>query len=67
MIAARQREREFFSTNRDYAHLSSKMGSEYLARLLSKVSMYPCIVSDSCWRDMLFWLFFSSNFPYLPG
>ncbi|CAL5197887.1 unnamed protein product [Lathyrus oleraceus] len=36
MIAARQREREFFSTNRDYAHLSSKMGSEYLARLLSK-------------------------------
>ncbi|XP_058764928.1 phragmoplastin DRP1E-like [Vicia villosa] len=36
MIAARQREREFFNTNPDYAHLGSKMGSEYLARLLSK-------------------------------
>lgn len=44
MIAARQREREFFSTNPDYAHLASKMGSEYLARLLSKVSIYPSIM-----------------------
>jgi len=43
MIAARQREREFFATNPDYAHLASKMGSEYLARLLSKVFIYPCI------------------------
>ena len=37
MIAARQREREFFATSPDYGHLSSKMGSEYLAKLLSKV------------------------------
>ncbi|XP_004508991.1 phragmoplastin DRP1E-like [Cicer arietinum] len=36
MIAARQREREFFTSNSDYAHLASKMGSEYLARILSK-------------------------------
>ncbi|XP_048319684.1 phragmoplastin DRP1E-like [Ziziphus jujuba] len=36
MIAARQREREFFVTNPDYGHLASKMGSEYLAKLLSK-------------------------------
>ncbi|XP_027335166.1 dynamin-related protein 1E-like isoform X2 [Abrus precatorius] len=36
MIAARQREREFFATSRDYSHLHSKMGSEYLAKLLSK-------------------------------
>ncbi|KAK4262496.1 hypothetical protein QN277_028051 [Acacia crassicarpa] len=36
MIAARQREREFFSSSPDYGHLASKMGSEYLARLLSK-------------------------------
>ncbi|XP_023900849.1 phragmoplastin DRP1E [Quercus suber] len=36
MIAARQREREFFATSPDYGHLSSKMGSEYLAKLLSK-------------------------------
>jgi hypothetical protein len=37
MIAARQREREFFSTSPDYGHLAGRMGSEYLAKLLSKV------------------------------
>lgn len=37
MMAARQMEREFFARSRDYAHLSSRMGSEYLAKLLSKV------------------------------
>ncbi|XXG43715.1 hypothetical protein AAC387_Pa01g3693 [Persea americana] len=36
MIAARRREREYFTTSPDYAHLESKMGSEYLAKLLSK-------------------------------
>ncbi|GAB2270821.1 Phragmoplastin drp1e [Dionaea muscipula] len=36
MIAARCNEREYFATSPDYAHLSSKMGSEYLAKLLSK-------------------------------
>lgn len=36
MIAARQREREFFATIPDYAHLASMMGSEHLAWLLSK-------------------------------
>ncbi|KAM2028115.1 hypothetical protein ACFX1T_020309 [Malus domestica] len=36
MIAARRREREFFNSSPDYAHLASKMGSEYLANLLSK-------------------------------
>ncbi|KAB2632308.1 dynamin-related protein 1E-like [Pyrus ussuriensis x Pyrus communis] len=36
MIAARRREREFFNSSPDYAHLASKMGSEYLAKLLSK-------------------------------
>lgn len=37
MIAARRREREFFAHSPDYGHLASKMGSEYLAKLLSKV------------------------------
>lgn len=37
MIAARRREREYFQTSQDYSHLSSKMGSEYLGKLLSKV------------------------------
>ncbi|KAJ7961839.1 putative Dynamin [Quillaja saponaria] len=36
MILARRKEREYFSTSPDYGHLGSKMGSEYLAKLLSK-------------------------------
>ncbi|KAG0459009.1 hypothetical protein HPP92_022137 [Vanilla planifolia] len=36
MIAARRREREYFATSPDYSHLANKMGSEYLAKLLSK-------------------------------
>ncbi|XP_044491225.1 phragmoplastin DRP1C-like [Mangifera indica] len=34
MIAARQKEREYFESSPDYGHLASKMGSEYLAKLL---------------------------------
>lgn len=36
MIAARRKEREYFETSPEYGHLSSKMGSEYLAKLLSQ-------------------------------
>ncbi|KAI3436968.1 uncharacterized protein J3R85_005903 [Psidium guajava] len=36
MIMARRKEREYFATSPDYGHLASKMGSEYLAKLLSK-------------------------------
>ncbi|KAF8038308.1 hypothetical protein BT93_B0986 [Corymbia citriodora subsp. variegata] len=36
MIVARRKEREYFATSPDYGHLGSKMGSEYLAKLLSK-------------------------------
>ncbi|XP_057513510.1 LOW QUALITY PROTEIN: phragmoplastin DRP1E-like [Actinidia eriantha] len=36
MVSARRKEREYFATSPDYGHLSSKMGSEYLAKLLSK-------------------------------
>lgn len=39
MIAARRKEREYFETSPEYGHLSHKMGSEYLAKLLSKVSL----------------------------
>uniref|UniRef100_A0A5B7AYD1 Putative dynamin-related protein 1E isoform X2 n=1 Tax=Davidia involucrata TaxID=16924 RepID=A0A5B7AYD1_DAVIN len=35
-IVARRNEREYFATSPDYGHLASKMGSEYLAKLLSK-------------------------------
>lgn len=37
MIAARRKEREYFETSPEYGHLASKMGAEYLAKLLSKV------------------------------
>lgn len=37
MIIARRKEREYFATSPDYGHLANKMGSEYLAKLLSKV------------------------------
>ncbi|CAH9097895.1 unnamed protein product [Cuscuta epithymum] len=36
MMSARRREQEYFATSPDYGHLASKMGSEYLAKLLSK-------------------------------
>lgn len=36
MMYARRREREYFATSPDYGHLSNKMGSEYLAKLLSQ-------------------------------
>jgi len=37
MIAARRKEREYFETSPEYGHLAHKMGSEYLAKLLSQV------------------------------
>lgn len=37
MIVARRKEREYFANSPDYSHLASKMGSEYLAKLLSRV------------------------------
>ncbi|RWR93289.1 dynamin-related protein 5A [Cinnamomum micranthum f. kanehirae] len=36
MIAARRREREYFSNSPEYRHLASRMGSEHLGRVLSK-------------------------------
>ncbi|KAL5726062.1 dynamin GTPase [Ranunculus cassubicifolius] len=36
MIVARRREREYFQSSPDYGHLANKMGSEYLATLLSR-------------------------------
>ncbi|KAJ0612018.1 putative dynamin stalk domain, dynamin, GTPase region, GTPase effector domain, Dynamin superfamily [Helianthus annuus] len=36
MIYARRREQEYFYTSPDYGHLASKMGSVYLAKLLSQ-------------------------------
>lgn len=38
MIAARRKEQEYFESSPEYGHLAHKMGAEYLAKLLSKVS-----------------------------
>lgn len=37
MIAARRRERDYFQTSPEYRHLTDRMGSEYLGKMLSKV------------------------------
>lgn len=37
MIAARRREREYFANTPEYKHLAHRMGSEHLAKVLSKV------------------------------
>ncbi|KAG6782894.1 hypothetical protein POTOM_012320 [Populus tomentosa] len=36
MIAARHREREYFASTPEYKHLAHRMGSEHLAKMLSK-------------------------------
>lgn len=41
MIAARRKEQEYFESSPEYGHLAHKMGAEYLAKLLSKVSPLP--------------------------
>jgi hypothetical protein len=38
MRAARQKERDYFTTSPEYRHLAGRMGSEYLAKILSKVT-----------------------------
>ncbi|KAK3027492.1 hypothetical protein RJ639_040293 [Escallonia herrerae] len=36
MLSARRKEQEYFESSPEYGHLAHKMGSEYLAKLLSK-------------------------------
>lgn len=36
MSSARRREREYFSSNPDYRHLANRLGTEFLAKQLSK-------------------------------
>ena len=43
MIVARRKESEYFETSPDYGHLANKMGSVFLAKLLSQVCL-----SESC-------------------
>jgi hypothetical protein len=48
MILARRKEQEFFESSPEYAHLASRMGSEYLAKLLSQVRKSPFSVFIYC-------------------
>jgi len=43
IVAARRKEREYFQSSPDYGHLASRMGSEYLAKLLSKVPRFSSL------------------------
>lgn len=54
MIVARRKEREYFATSPDYGHLANKMGSEYLAKLLSKVFLL-FEVFISIWNHLFFY------------
>lgn len=45
MIIARKKEREYFETSPEYGHLAHKMGSEYLAKLLSQVFIPIFLIS----------------------
>ncbi|KAL0464300.1 UNVERIFIED_CONTAM: Dynamin-related protein 1E [Sesamum latifolium] len=57
MIAARRKEREYFATSPDYSHLANKMGSEYLAKLLSRAQLYTilelCRAFDRIFKEHL--------------
>lgn len=57
MLSARRREREFFATSLEYGHMASRMGSEYLAKLLSKVhfvSYFHFIYLEGCLLSFCF-------------
>lgn len=54
MIAARRQECEFFATNPDYRHLAGRMGSEYLAKLLSKVVFVSPYISHISFSQFMF-------------
>lgn len=60
MIAARRREREYFSNTPEYKHLAHRMGSEHLAKMLSKVNnitIYPYRALIGC-NIYYFFLFY---------
>lgn len=65
MMAARRNESEYFATSPDYGHLASKMGSEYLAKLLSKVQFCTSAAIDmhtQIWFELTFLVTYLSAF-----
>lgn len=65
MVIARRKEREYFATSPDYGHLASKMGSEYLAKLLSKVCVLILYVFQYYYGQSLAPFFISVLFSAL--
>ncbi|KAL8268497.1 hypothetical protein R6Q59_002295 [Mikania micrantha] len=57
IIYARRKELEYFATSPDYGHLANKMGSEYLAKLLSQAQLYTilelCSAFDKIFKEHL--------------
>ncbi|KAK6146723.1 hypothetical protein DH2020_020592 [Rehmannia glutinosa] len=57
MGSARQKEREYFESSPEYGHLAHKMGSEYLAKLLSQAQLYTilemCRAFDRIFKEHL--------------
>jgi hypothetical protein len=53
MIAARRRERDYFANTPEYKHLAHRMGSEHLAKSLSKVCL-SYLMENMCYAGSLF-------------
>ena len=53
MIAARRRERDYFANTPEYKHLAHRMGSEHLAKSLSKVCL-SSLMENMCYAVSLF-------------
>lgn len=49
MIAARRREKEYFSSTPEYRHMANRMGSEHLGKVMSKV----CYILKECLFSIL--------------
>lgn len=56
MIAARRREREYFANSPEYKHLTTRMGSEHLGKMLSKVCLNGFLVVFYSFEGVNFFL-----------
>lgn len=69
MVVARRKEREFFATSPDYGHLANRMGSEYLAKLLSKVCSLPKLLKKDLFLILVIDIRYTMLIPniYFPS
>lgn len=57
MIAARRREREYFANSPEYKHLTTRMGSEHLGKMLSKVCLNGFLVVFYSFEGVIFFFY----------